>query len=307
MLRTAIIIPAYNAASTIGATLGSLQKCREIEAVDGIFICDDASTDGTVDCALQYSKNQVKLTVRRNEKNMGERATVNNLLRQLDSGYQWAFVLHADDVVKENWLELYFNVIKNVESKVASICSSYDCWFSESNSILPGEDDFSRDFEIIRGSRESVKDTLARGCWWHISGCALRIKYFFEIGEFRTDMPQAGDYEWLLRCLKGGYDIHYIPRTTMLYRTHSRSVSSTSFKIGRDLKEYISIYSQYFDEGYLNSHEWRINRLRMLYRALRRIPKRVAHFELNATWQLLSACRNAIAGTIPQSQRRLPP
>src|SRR5271166_2451439 len=141
MSRAAIIIPAYNAASTIGATLESLQKCREIRAVDDIFVCDDASADSTVDCALRYNDSTLQITVLRNESNIGERATVNRLLRQIGNEYQWAYVLHADDVVKENWLELYFDRIQNVGSRVASICSSYDCWFPESNTVALGEND----------------------------------------------------------------------------------------------------------------------------------------------------------------------
>lgn len=307
MFRAAIIIPAYNAASTIGATLESVQKCRKIQTIEDIFVCDDASTDGTADCALQYANGQVNLTVLRNEKNIGERAMVNRLLKRLGNKYQWVFILHADDIVKENWLELYFNKMQNVESRIASICSSYDCWFPESNTVVPGEDDLDRDLEIIRGSRESVLGTLARGCWWHVSGCALRMEHFFEIGEFRTDMPQLGDYEWLLRCLKSGYDIQYVPRTTMLYRMHPRSVSSTSFKSGRDLRERLAIFHQYFDEGYLSLYEWRMARMRIIYWASRRVLKRVAHSEFNAVRQLLEVCRDAMLGTSLQRPQGLSP
>jgi glycosyltransferase involved in cell wall biosynthesis len=307
MTRTAIVIPAYNAASTIGATLESVQRCRKIRAVDGIFVCDDASTDSTVDCAVQYWNGKIPLTVLRNERNIGERATVNRLLRQLGNEYQWAYILHADDLLKENWLELYFNRIQNAGARVASICSSYDCWYPESNTVVPGEDDFSRDDEIIRGSRESVIGTLGRGCWWHISGCAIQMKHFFDIGEFRTDLPYFGDYDWLLRCLKSGHDVQYIPRTTMLYRMHAGSVSGTSLKSGRDLKERLDIFGQYFSEGYLSPYEWRMARIRVVYWALRRTFKQAAHNELNATRQLLSVCRDAVKGTILQRPRGLPP
>lgn len=307
MPRTAIVIPAFNAASTIGATLKSVQRCREIHAVDGIFVCDDASTDRTVDCALKHWVDGPPLTLLKNERNLGERATVNRLLRQLDTGYQWAFILHADDVVKENWLQSYLYRMKITGLNVASICSSYDCWYPESNAIVAGEDDFSRDLEIIRSSREAVRGTLERGCWWHISGCAVRVQHFFEIGAFRIDLPQLGDYEWLLRCLKTGYDIEYIPRTTMLYRIHGTSVSSMSFKRGQDLRERLDIFDQYFREGYLTPWEWRMARIRIGYLALRRTGKRLVSNEFDTAWQLVSVCCDAAAGTISRNPKRSPP
>ena len=301
MSRTAIVIPAYNAASTIGATLESVQRCRDIQAVDAVFVCDDASTDRTVDCALRRWVDGPQLTLLKNEQNLGERATVNRLFRRLETEYQWTFILHADDIVKENWLELYLRRIKCAGPRVASICSSYDCWLSGSELVVPGEDDFGRDLELIKGSREFVLGTLARGCWWHISGCAIRLNHFFEIGEFRTDLPQLGDFEWLLRCLKTGYDIEYIPRTTMLYRMHETSVSGMSFKCGQDLRERLLIFDQYFKEGYLSLREWRIARIRIIYSALRRTLRRIAHNEPSAAWQLLSVCREGVEGTIFQN------
>lgn len=307
MSRAAIVIPAYNAASTIAATLESVQRCREIQAVDAVFICDDASTDRTIDCALQHWAGGPQLTVLHNKQNIGQWATVNRLLRELGNEYQWAFILHADDIVKDNWLELYLNRIKDTGPRVASICSSYDSWFTEPNTVTPGEDDFSRDLEIIRGSREAVTGTLARGCWWHISGCVVRMEYLFEIGGFRTDLPYFGDYEWLLRCLKSEYDIEYIPRTTMLYRIHGKSVSSTSLKRGQDLKEQLDIFGQYFSEGYLSLFEWRMARVRILYSAFRRTLRRVAHNELNAAWQLLSVCGEAVEGAVVRRPEGMPP
>ena len=67
-------------------------------------------------------------------------------------------------------------------------------------------------------------------------------------------MPQLGDFEWLLRCLKLGYNVEYIPRTTMLYRMHSASVSSNSFRRGQDLLEQLELFEillqrELFDEA----------------------------------------------------------
>jgi hypothetical protein len=208
--------------------------------------------------------------------------------------YEWIFILHADDVEKEKWLDLYFQRIKAAELSIASICSSYDCWYPATKRIDPGQDDFSRDLEIIRGTRESVLCTLKAGCWWHISGCAIRVERFFEIGGFRQTLDCLADFDWLLRCLKLGYDIEYIPRTTMLYRMPSAAVSPNSFRRGQDLIERLEILGIYCDESYLTKRELRAVRTSSVYTALKRMVKQLAAGELQDTGNLLFVLARAV-------------
>jgi glycosyltransferase involved in cell wall biosynthesis len=292
----AIVIPAFNAAATIVETLRAVQVCPGVAKLGGVFVCDDASTDNTPELAADAWTGMPKLTILQNEDRLGERRTVNAAFERLRGEYDWIFILHADDVVKGNWLDIYFKRINAAGTRVASICSSYDCWYPDAKKIQPGEDDLSRDLEIIRGNRESVLGTLKAGCWWHISGCAIRVDRFFEIGGFRPHMPQLGDFEWLLRCLKLGYDIEYIPRTTMLYRMHPASVSSNSFKRGQDLSERLELFGIYCDERYLTRREFRSVRTRVVYTALKRMIKQLGAGKLQGIRNLLSVCRRAIWG-----------
>jgi GT2 family glycosyltransferase len=293
-VSAAVVIPAFNAAATIVDTLRALQVCPGVAKLGGIFLCDDASTDDTPKIAADAWIGMPKLTIVQNGQRLGERRSVNAAFERLRKDFEWIFILHADDVVKENWLGLYFQRIKAAEPRVASICSSYDCWYPQANRIESGEDDFSRDLETIRGGRDSVLDTLKRGCWWHISGCAIRVERFFEIGGFRPHMPQLGDFEWLLRCLKLGYDVEYIPRTTMLYRMHSASVSSNSFERGQDLIERLELFDTYCEEGYLTNGQLRVVRMQIIYTALKRMAKQLLARKLENHLNLLSACRRAL-------------
>ena len=160
-VRAAIVIPAFNAAATIVETLRAVQACPGVAKLGGVFVCNDASTDNTAKLAADTWISVPKLTVLQNGQRLGQHGTVNGAFEQLRKHYEWIFILHADDVVKENWLDLYFQRIKPAEPRVASICSSYDWWYPAAKRIEPGEDDFSRDLEIIRGSRESVLGTLS--------------------------------------------------------------------------------------------------------------------------------------------------
>jgi glycosyltransferase involved in cell wall biosynthesis len=293
-ISAAIVIPAFNAAATIVETLHAVQSCPGVAKLGGVFVCDDASTDNTPKVAADAWISTPKLTILRNGQRLGERRTVNTAFEQLRKDFEWIFILHADDVVKENWLGLYFQRINAAEPRVASICSSYDVWFPEIQRIEPGEDDYSRDLEIIRGGRKSVRDSLKAGCWWHISGCAIHVERFFEIGGFRPHMPQLGDFEWLLRCLKLGYDVEYIPRTTMLYRMHSASVSSNSFKRGQDLVERLELFEIYHHESFLTEEEIRAVQLGVVSTALKRLAKQLATGKLQDSGSLLSVSWRAL-------------
>jgi glycosyltransferase involved in cell wall biosynthesis len=270
-----VIIPAYNASSTIGETLGALQNNRELSQLQAVIVLDDSSRDGTVDVARSVWHSQVPLEIWSNTENAGERTTVNSGLAKLPADVEWAFILHADDVVKPNWISLYMNEMSGCSPHVASICSSYDVWHPDSGQITPGEEFPERPNVVVDGTREAVLDTLNRGCWWHISGCAIRVPAFRQIGPFKPEMPQTGDWEWLLRCLAKGCSVLYLPRSTMFYRQHVRSVSSTSFRRAQDLQETLQIFSAYRNQGYLTPIEYRRKVRALLYQLSRRTLVRV--------------------------------
>ena len=100
-MSAAIVIPAFNAAATIVETLRAVQACPGVAKLGGVFVCDDASTDNTPKLAGDAWISMPKLTILQNEQRLGERSTVNAAFERLRKHYEWIFILHADDVVKE--------------------------------------------------------------------------------------------------------------------------------------------------------------------------------------------------------------
>jgi glycosyltransferase involved in cell wall biosynthesis len=245
MTNIAILIPTYNSAATLGATLSSLRAQHTALAhVSAVYLADDCSQDGTIEAARRIWAAPGSLHILCGERNLGERANVNRALGTIRAKADWVLFLHADDVVKECWLRTMVLRIEACGDDVGSICSSWDSW-RPSGVIAAGEDDPSRPVEVIRGGRASVRGTLLRGCWWHISGCAIRMRAFADVGEFFPQLPQQGDWEWLLRCLGRGWSVEYIPRTLLLYRQHEKSVSAYSFQRDDDIIESLRIVRQY--------------------------------------------------------------
>jgi glycosyltransferase involved in cell wall biosynthesis len=268
--RVAIAIPAYNARHTIGETLDALQECDRLDDIGLVVLLDDCCTDDTAAVARERWTTVTPLEVWRNANNMGERRTTNAAIARLSDSFEWTFILHADDVVKPLWLSLYLDELGKLPDTVATICSSYDNWWPTAGRIEAGEEEPGVPAVHVPGERSHVLGTLEKGCWWHLSGCGLRNRAFLDIGGFEPDMPQLGDWEWLLRCLVKGYGVWYVPRTTMLYRQHDSSVSSRSFREAQDLREKLRILRSMHVQGYLDEAKLKAQVRRIIRQMARR-------------------------------------
>jgi GT2 family glycosyltransferase len=245
MPRIAILVPTYNNSQTIVETLNSIQHQGQIiSKISAIYIADDASKDDTVHLAETAWKSFIPLQIYQGGKNVGQWNNVNRAVNFLKETVDWIIILHSDDIAKPNWLEMMISRIENCSENVGSICSSWDNLMPDGTATL-GEDDPSRNIEVIEGNDEAVRKTLLTGCWWHISGCAIRIKIFDNCGYFEQKFPYQADWEWLLRCLEKRWSVEYIPRTLILYRQNQVSVSSKAFQTHQDIKEFIEIIPNY--------------------------------------------------------------
>ena len=241
----AIVVPAYNAAATVRETLESIQTQRSgLDRVLCVALADDRSTDDTAAIAQACWKSGVPLRFFSNAVNKGERTTVNETVEALNADIKWFFILHSDDLAKPNWLEVMLRGIDQAGPKTASFTASYDVLFPDGR-LTTGESFGEAAKVIIEGTRGSIRDTLIRGCWFKISSCAIRVSTFRELGGFRPDMPQLGDWEFVLRLFQAGWTIEYIPMCLSVYRQTAYSVSSKSFREHRDVKEALLILNQF--------------------------------------------------------------
>lgn len=242
----ALVIPAFDAAETIGETLRSLQEQRwGLDRLRAVVVADDASRDTTSSVALAaWRLSSPTLRLSRNACNMGERNTINAAVARLDPDVGWLLLLHADDLVKPHWLPSMLEEIDQASPRTASFCASYDVLHPD-GSVTPGEEDLDRGLVLTPAGPRSVSETLRRGCWWKVSSCAIRRAAFEELGGFRPDLPQQGDWDFLIRLLAHGWDVGYIPRALSVYRQHEQSVSSTSFRTHRDVVESLDILRRF--------------------------------------------------------------
>ena len=139
-----------------------------------------------------------------------------------------------------------------------------------------------------------------RGCWWHISGCAIRLKAFDDVGEFDARMAALGDWEWLLRSLAHGWSVEYIPRTLIRYRQHEASVSALSFRMDHDIRDSLEIIGRHaavlsrWDTLALHGRRMR-SCARRLARAVFQLDVRRAILVLQTSWMVLVSLVRIVA------------
>jgi glycosyltransferase involved in cell wall biosynthesis len=240
-----LVIPAYNAADTIECTLRSIQAQGEaLCRLTAVCLADNCSQDATLAVAQAAWSGPIPLWVLRSDRNVGQHNNVNRAFCALRAQAEWILLLHADDEAKPGWLSTMLREIESSSPEVASICCSWDSWFPNGH-VLPGEDDPDRPTQVIVGGPESVRGTLLKGCWWLITGCAIRVATFEDVGTFDQELMQVGDWDWLLRCLGRGWSVKYVPRTLIRYRQHPSSISTASLQMDRDVAESLRVVRGY--------------------------------------------------------------
>jgi glycosyltransferase involved in cell wall biosynthesis len=241
----AIVVPSFNGSSTIRETLQSVQAQQSgRERVAQVVLVDDHSTDDTPAAAQSCWTSDMQLVISRNAHNKGPWTNVNDGIRALPGHIQWFFILHQDDLAKPNWLEVMLRGIDQSLPRTASLTASYDVLFPDGR-IAPGENFGETRKVIVEGTPQNVRNTLRQGCWWKISSCAIRVSAFWELGGFLPEFLYFSDWDFVLRALRSGWTIEYIPLCLSVFRRSERCLSSKCFREHRDVREALMIFEQF--------------------------------------------------------------
>ncbi|HTI91476.1 MAG TPA: glycosyltransferase family 2 protein [Puia sp.] len=244
--KIAVFIPCYNASRTIAETIVSVKAsvARAYSEVP-VYIYDDCSTDNSTTVAGETWGEAPGLIIRRNAVNQGERKTTNDAFNYFYGKYDWILIIHADDIVKPEWLpELYDQIEKAEEDRFFTVWSSFDALDNETKTVTGGDDTgLIRTWDRTDAEKKYFITKLY--CSWHISGAAFNVGLYRQLNGFDTTMPQFGDTDFYARGLLAGYKDIYIARTLTVYRVIANSVSSTSVKTNRDIREGLYLLNKF--------------------------------------------------------------
>lgn len=200
-----VIIPLYNGARTIVDTLRSAcaQTVRELE----ILVIDDGSSDGGPALVEAFSRDDTRVRLLRNEKNLGVGRTRNRGMREAHGEY-FAF-LDSDDLWKPQKLERQLALL---ERTGADLCYAAYAFIDEAGKETGREyrvpqsvtyDELLGE-NVIGCSTAVLRRSHAQGLW-------MDPRFFHE------------DYVFWLELLKSGRRAVGVDEVLVLYRTGGRS------------------------------------------------------------------------------------
>ena len=214
-MTISIAMATYNGAKYIREQLDSIlgQSISDFELV----ICDDCSTDDTYSILKQYAEKDSRITIHKNEKNLGYKRNFEKVI-QLTKG-EYVALCDQDDIWANNHLEVLLN---GIEDKMIAAGNS-DLIDANGNRI-------GLTLKQMEAFGYFPKDNMSRALSFilfrnPIQGAAMLIrKDFFEKA---LPIPDEVDYHdaWfsIFSCFWGG--MNYVDEIVNGYRMHEKNVT----------------------------------------------------------------------------------
>lgn len=215
-----IVLPAFNAASTLSSALDSLT--RQTRSNWCCLVVDDGSTDATGDVAAVAASRDARIRVRR-QPHGGIVAALSRGLAEASTPF--VARMDADDLMHRRRLERQLAAFDDCPELALVGCHvrchprpaltarrEYEAWLNS----LESEWDVARD--------ALVECPLAHPTW-------LARRSLFEAVPYR-DVPWAEDYDVLLRALHLGLRLGVVPERLHLWRDHPTRVSRVDPRYG---------------------------------------------------------------------------
>lgn len=210
MPKISVIIPTYNRAHLIGATIESVlaQSLVDFE----LIVVDDGSTDDTQTLVRRCFSDRRLVYVY--QKNAGGSAA-RNLGRQ-KSHARYLLFLDSDDLLLPGALQAFWGMVESYPD-IGVIGGGYQ--YIDQNGELLGESCFWEPDERL------TLDRWLFTCPFIPSASLIRIDCFDKVGGFDTDQLAAQDWDLWLRLSLVGCSMAWLKQPVCQYRLHSRNLS----------------------------------------------------------------------------------
>ncbi len=223
-MKVSVLIPAYNCAATVGATLDSV--LGQTVPADEVLVMNDGSTDETVS-VLNSFKPQVTVL---HQTNRGVAASRNALIEQA-RGDLLAFV-DTDDIWHPIYLEIQRRSFRDYPNAVAFITGHEDFhgygafeWKTTLAQIKP-------DIEVIAPLDFLNRYNECAGPFGSMSFCCIPKRVLIETGDepFCVKASGADDF-YLFNLLPRWGPVVYTPMPLVAYRITAEAQSEDQCKV----------------------------------------------------------------------------
>jgi glycosyltransferase involved in cell wall biosynthesis len=209
-VEVSVVIPAYNAARTIGETIRSViaQTAPGWE----VIIVDDGSIDATAEIADGFARQDERIRVVR-QANVGEAGARNTGIEH--ARFDWLLFLDADDWISDNHLQLLSTELKARPDLDAVIGGSVR--------VTSDGTHVSDDYVAPEGD---LFPTLARRAAFPIHACIVRRSLVELAGKFDTTLRTSPDWDLWQRIARMGAKFGIVRTVVAFYRMSASSASS---------------------------------------------------------------------------------
>ena len=233
--RFSIIVPAYEAQSTLGETLDAIlaQTSSDWECI----VVDDGSTDDTLQIAMNVEMTDRRVRVIHQE-NRGTAGAYDTGVASAAGDF--VVICSADDVLFPEHLSRMSEFIDTE--------AGFDIYTSNGFFWVPG---VSRNLAYGSGERDTVQSfglpDVIRRCFFSV-GAMYRRELFTAIGGYRQGV-YGEDYDFWLRAMASGARHRYLPEPLSLHRVSPTQKSAQLEKVYRSDIRLISDLARDFPLG----------------------------------------------------------
>jgi glycosyltransferase involved in cell wall biosynthesis len=228
MITFSVCLPTYNGAKYLSSCLESLraQSYSDFE----IIICDDSSTDGTLEILKRFAKTLPNCRLYQNPTRLGLVGNWNRCV-ELAQG-EWIKFLFQDDVLEPECLASFAERLNPSQPLIFCrrrflFAGKVDNGIRQHYHNLPSIEQLFPDQTFIQP--EALLETILTQTQQNFLGeptaCLLHRSVFERFGSFNAELVQFCDFEYWIRIgIHCG--IAYIPKTLATFRIHPESTSA---------------------------------------------------------------------------------
>lgn len=229
--RISIVVPAYNSARFLAATLAgaAAQTFRDWEMI----IVDDGSPDDSAAIAAEFSRRDSRIRLVRQD-NQGVAHARNRGLAETDPRSEFVSFLDGDDVWQPDALA---TLLAALEAQPQA-AGAHGLAREIDDRSRPGpagqlEQQLRRRLALngrrvaeLPPAAPTTFGALLVNCWIVTPGvCLLRRSFLDRAGGFRQELTPSEDWEFWLRLTRLG-ELVFVERVLLDYRRHEGSVSA---------------------------------------------------------------------------------
>lgn len=207
-----VVIPAYNSAQWLDATLESVRK--QTFAGWECLIVDDFSTDRTTSVARRFYHRDKRFRLVAHRANGGASAARNSGLRSARGAY--LCFLDADDLLSPTSLENRLRALVAADNERLGGSYSGSVRIDPETRKPPAE---------TRAAPRIIDFVSAGGmCPFNMNQPMFKTAVLRQLGGFDETLSQAEDWEYWMRLLRHGYYLVPTGKTDVTYRARSGSM-----------------------------------------------------------------------------------